>query len=381
MTWPIWESNTVAPNSDRKCLCERPIEVLEPHHLEQIQREPSREQAVLDLYCTNRPGLLKSSNTVPGISDHNIITVDFSIRSQQPKKPKRTIKQWSKVDWEAVKEESSTFWDDFLSHHNERTVESNYKAFCQHVNDIITSHVPTKQSNSRHKVPWLTTKIWHMCRKKQQLYNHAKKSRKEHHWSTYKSHKKSTTKALNKARVDYINGILKAGLDEGNSKPFWRYIFRQRDDRGGVAALKEDGKLHTGGQKKAEILNKQFTSVFSVDEPGSDTVLSGPSYPPITYHHAADHCSRSLEASDRNKPQQGCGPRPSTLPHTEGALSVSSHIHPITRLAYCHRPGRQHSSNPSPRRAPPAWSRKLPPCQLDVCNMQDAWTHHLPPCE
>ena len=91
--------------------------------------------------------------------------------------------EWSKVDWEAVKEESSKFRVDFISHHNERTVESNYEAFCQHVNDIITSHVPTKQSNSRHKVPWLTTKLRRMCRKKQRLYNRAKKSRKEHHWS------------------------------------------------------------------------------------------------------------------------------------------------------------------------------------------------------
>ena len=53
-----------------------------------------------------------------------------------------------------------------------------------------------------------------------------------------------------------------------------------------------------------------------------------------TYRQAADQCSRSREASDRNKPQQGRGPIPSTFLHTEGALynlgtSVSSHIHPI----------------------------------------------------
>ena len=119
---------------------------------------------MLDLYCTNGPGLVKSSNIIPSISDHNIIIVDSSIRGQQPKKPKCTIKQWSKVDWEAVKEESSKLRDDFLSHHNERTVESNYEAFCQHVNDIITGQVPTKQSNSRHKVPWLTTKLRRVCR-------------------------------------------------------------------------------------------------------------------------------------------------------------------------------------------------------------------------
>ena len=50
--------------------------------------------------------------------------------------------------------------------------------------------------------------------------------------------------------------------------PSWpRLIFSQRNDHDGVAALKEDGKLHTGGQKKAEILNKQFTSVFLLTNP------------------------------------------------------------------------------------------------------------------
>ena len=52
----IWESNTVAPNSDRKPLRERLIEILESHHLEQIQWEPTHEQAVLNLYCSKRLG-------------------------------------------------------------------------------------------------------------------------------------------------------------------------------------------------------------------------------------------------------------------------------------------------------------------------------------
>ena len=256
--------------------------------------------------------------------------------------------------------------------------------FCEHVNDIITSHVPTKQSNSRHTVPWLTTELRCMCRKKQRLYNRAKKSRKEHHWSTYKSHKKSTAKALNKARIDYINGILQAGLDEGNPKPFSRYIFSQRNGRGGVAALKEDGKLHTGGQKKAEILNKQFISVFSVDEPGSDTVLSGPSYPPI------DMLLISVQGVEKLltgiNPNKAAGPDQVPCCILKGALynpstSVSSHIHPITRdwhTAIGMEDSIRLTHLQEGRHLP---SRKLPPCQLDVCNMQDAWTHHLPPCE
>ena len=48
-----WDTNTVAPNSDRRGLCEWLLEVIDDHQLEQ------RESAVLDLYCTNRPGLVK----------------------------------------------------------------------------------------------------------------------------------------------------------------------------------------------------------------------------------------------------------------------------------------------------------------------------------
>ena len=91
----------------------------------------------------------------------------------------------------------------------------------------------------------------------------------------------------------------------------------------------------------------------------------------------------SREASDRNKTQEGCGP--STLPYTEGALynlsiSVSSHIHPITRDWYT-ATGLQHLSRRSSRRASHAKPKiTVLSAWLATC-MQDAWTHNLPPCE
>lgn len=86
--------------------------------------------------------------------------------------------------------------------------------------------MPTKMSSSRHNVLWMTTHIRRMTRKKQRLYNRASKAKnnKEHHWAVYKAHKKATEKALRTARWKYINGILQKSLDEGNSKPFWRYL-------------------------------------------------------------------------------------------------------------------------------------------------------------
>ena len=276
-----WENNTIAPGSDRKTLCETLIDVFEDHHLDQIQRECTRENAVLDLYVTNRPGLVKSCNTVPGIADHHIIVVDSMIKAQRLKKPKRPIKQWSKANWETIREETGKFRDDFLQDCEQRDVEENYKAFVDHIDDVISRHVPTKMSSSRRNVPWITPAIRRMTNKKQRLYNRAKRTHKEQHWAQYRAHKNNTTKALRKARWNYINSILQTSLDDGNSKPFWRYIFSQKNDQSGVAALKENGKLHSGGQKKAEILNRQFSSVFTADQPGEQTTLSGPAYPPL----------------------------------------------------------------------------------------------------
>jgi hypothetical protein len=132
----------------------------------------------------------------------------------------------------------------------------------------------------RRSIPWLSPHLKRLTRKKQRLYNKAKRTHKDLHWAQYKSLKCALTKALRKARWDYINGILQSGLDEGNTKPFWRYIYSQKNDRSGIAPLREDGKLHSDGLHKAAILNRQFVSVFTREEAGNDTKLAGPSYPP-----------------------------------------------------------------------------------------------------
>ena len=50
-----------------------------------------------------------------------------------------------------------------------------------------------------------------------------------------------------------------------------------------MAPLKEEGQLYADSPSKARILNNQFCSVFTQDndDPSADTVLKGPSYPPL----------------------------------------------------------------------------------------------------
>ena len=82
----------------------------------------------MDLFCTNKPSLVKAIDTItiPGISDHDgIILVDMYQKAQINKKPQRRVPVWSKANWDAMKVDTVTFCTEFLDNGVDRDVESN----------------------------------------------------------------------------------------------------------------------------------------------------------------------------------------------------------------------------------------------------------------
>ena len=74
---------------------------------------------------------------------------------------------------------------------------------------------------------------------------------------------------------------MQAGLDKGDSKPFWRYVRAQRQDNSGVSPLLNKGKLYSDNSEKAKILNDQFSSVFTREDTSDIPKLSGQNFPDI----------------------------------------------------------------------------------------------------
>ena len=96
-----------------------------------------------------------------------------------------------------------------------------------------------------------------MCRKKQRMFNRAKNHHQKKYWEDDKSFKCDVACTIHKARWEYLNGILQLGLEEGNSRLFWRYIRSEKQDNVGKTALSHKGKLVTNDIQKAEILIDQ----------------------------------------------------------------------------------------------------------------------------
>jgi len=200
-------------------------------------------------------------------------------------KPPRKIHLWSKADWVQLKNLVMEYKDRFMKQCLSRSVETNYNDFKSFVDSVMDACIPTKMTSSRDNMPWFNNTLKRMCKKKQRLFNKAKKTKRAQHWEQYKSFKRDTLKAIRKRRWSYINDVLLLGLDKGDTKPFWRYVRAQRQDNAGVAPLLDNGVLHTDSLSKACILNKQFISVFTREDAGDIPRLQGLGYPNIADLH------------------------------------------------------------------------------------------------
>ena len=105
-----WETGIVPNDSPNRLLKQKLIEVIsEPGH-QQMQREPTRGHNIMDLFCWNKPLLVKAVFLSLVISDHRIDLADWDLKATINKKPPRKVYQWPKADWQLIKEQSNFCW-------------------------------------------------------------------------------------------------------------------------------------------------------------------------------------------------------------------------------------------------------------------------------
>jgi hypothetical protein len=110
-------------------------------------------------------------------------------------------------------------------------------------------------------VPWITTHIKRLIRRRQRRYNAAKKHNTNKNWKKYKEMKNLVRKTMND---NYVRQILNHDEDRKNSslnKNFWKYIKSRKKDSMGISPLQNLSEEYIIDNKgKAEILDKQYDS-------------------------------------------------------------------------------------------------------------------------
>ncbi|KAI8515811.1 hypothetical protein Bbelb_066240 [Branchiostoma belcheri] len=245
-------------------------------------QEPTRNGNLLDLVLVNNPNIIEKTTVVPGISDHDMVLVDVNLALKQNRKPKRKVYIRTKADEPAIKKNLTDYATNFHKRTQDMSVTQKWSDFKDKMKDTMNKHIPSKITSSRYNLPWFNRNLRRHCRKKQRLYNKAKKTGQEEDWNKYKRVKKGVQKSIRQAHSKYVADILGEAIVD-KPKTFWSYIKGLRKDLVGVAPLKVGNTIISDSGKKAEVLSSQFKSVFTEEDTTDMPSLGQPCTPPMEH--------------------------------------------------------------------------------------------------
>ena len=256
-----WEKLTTDQKAQDKEVQKALVDITTQNGLTQLHEEPTRENNLLDLIFTTNPSLVKSTTNIPGISDHAIVVADIDTKPYYQKNNPRKAYIWSKANWDDLNKDLESITPILEAMNDNKTdINNMWTTFKQELFKHLDKHVPSKMIKSNNRLPWINHKIRKQLKKKQRLYQQAKRTKQ---WANYRHYQKECKREIRKAEWNYINTAILEGMEKNNSKPFWKYVKSRKQDNIGVAPLKDKGKLVNDSKGKAELLLQQFSSVFT----------------------------------------------------------------------------------------------------------------------
>ena len=262
-----WKTDSATSVRYPLAISERVLNLVHECNFEQMVDFPTREDNTLDLFMTNRPSLINRCEPIPGVSDHEIVYVDSEVLAKRQKPIRRKIYLWSKADFDKVRADINEFSRDFTTKYDEDTpVETLWSTIKMKLENTLSSNIPSKLTSTRFSQPWINQQVKTLKRRKQRCYNQLRKKKTPQLRTRYKELKKEMQQTCRRAYEEYMHNIICGDYESGNKKRFYSYVKSLRTDNSGVAPLKCDGITHTDSISKAEILNQQFSSVFTREQ-------------------------------------------------------------------------------------------------------------------
>ncbi|XP_053388820.1 uncharacterized protein LOC128551897, partial [Mercenaria mercenaria] len=205
-----WTSGTVRDSCKFKSLYEQFLENLTNFNLDQVVKEPTRENNVLDLFLTNQPSQVHSTKILPslGSSDHNTVFHEMNIKIGRPRQVKREIKQFKKANWDSFKSDLNEYFKNVFVKLSSNDPNILWEKFKNKVNELSSKYIPTKMTKPRSDLPWVTKKIIKMIHKRDKLHTKCKNAKGKEHYS--KMRQRLT--------------ILKATIQREIRKSYWEYL-------------------------------------------------------------------------------------------------------------------------------------------------------------
>jgi hypothetical protein len=263
----VWPSKKVISMSGYSTqAAEKLLNLAEEHGLHQFVTKPTRNTStcsnLLDLAFTNNANKVCKVENRDGIADHDNVWIEMSLTPIIKRKPRRKVYIRKKANLDGILKDLTAFGEKYFNECIKKPADDKWIAISSAILQAMETHVPQRLTKPSFDLPWFSRQLRRDCRRKQRRYNRAKKSGKPEDWEQFRQCRKDFSKKIRAAKAKYIGEHLGEALEE-NPKAFWSFVKNLRQENLGVPALKEDDNILSESIDKAELLNKQFTSVFT----------------------------------------------------------------------------------------------------------------------
>ena len=252
------------------------------HLLTQMVEENTRaDKSILDLILTTDPEAIHNISVEKiskSITDHDVVRCSFlnntlqqdhitEPKVLQPKQPLDNL-NLDRADWTAINEELKTIdWDSEL-HNN--SVNGMYEILEKHINTICSKHAPERtRTPYAFKIPNHRLALIRRKKRLSAKINHRKYVLKDFPKSLIEKLEEKKVMVEAKIGESYkeekeLNEIKAIAKMKTQPKLFFKYMKKFRKTESKIGPLADaDGKIHSDAKTKAELLQKQYTSVFS----------------------------------------------------------------------------------------------------------------------
>lgn len=219
--------------------------------------------SVLDLIFTNEDRMIDEVYTLANIgkSDHLTLLFDYKCYATfNTEKP--TYDKYDKGDYKSMGEELGKIkWKDKLDN---QTLEDSWLELKRHIFNSKNKYIPNSQYNNKKHSKWSSSATRIAVKEKSKKFNKWLKTKKQSDYIEFRRASNKCKKICKKAKKDYETNVAKDAKQ--NPKKFWSYINSKLKTKSGIADLiREDGSKATIECEKSDILNKFFTSTFTVE--------------------------------------------------------------------------------------------------------------------
>ena len=142
----------------------------------QLVKKPTRGPNTLDLVVTIHPESFMRVETLPGLSDHEIVFTEVNLNPRKSIQKPRIIPLYRKANWENMKLDLNELHQDVtLMNKQKAGINKLWTHFQTKLEESIGNNVPKKTARKKDGSPWITSDIKRLIRKRNRWFKRMKK--------------------------------------------------------------------------------------------------------------------------------------------------------------------------------------------------------------